>query len=72
MNFNLRRQNSIRVYVRNKNRYNVETKEQGILFVDIHDFAGTTIGQIKEVNCTIHSSSVLSTHNKVKSFVICS
>ncbi|XP_053394593.1 uncharacterized protein LOC123545094 [Mercenaria mercenaria] len=39
---------NIRVYVRNKSRYNPETGERNFLFVDINDFAGTTIGDVKE------------------------
>ena len=43
------RKKNIRIFVRNKARYNPETKEKDFLFVDINDFAGTTIGDIKEV-----------------------
>lgn len=39
----------IRIFVRNKSRYNPETKERDFLFVDVTDFAETTIGDIKEV-----------------------
>lgn len=39
----------VRVHVRNKNRYNVETKNCNFLYVEVNDFAGTTIGDIKEV-----------------------
>ena len=44
----------IRIYVRNKARYNPETKERDFLFVDINNFAGTTIGDIKEVRIETH------------------
>ena len=44
------RKKDIRIYVRNKARYNPEAKERDFLYVDITDFAGTTIGDIKEVN----------------------
>lgn len=39
----------VRVHVRNKNRYNVETRNCKLLYVEVNDFAGTTIGDIKEV-----------------------
>lgn len=41
---------SIRVFVRNKSRYNPASAERNLLFVDVSDFAGTTIGEVKEVD----------------------
>ncbi|XP_069111071.1 platelet binding protein GspB-like [Argopecten irradians] len=44
----LRRRPSVKVYVRNKARYNPSTEGKDFVCVDITDFAGTTIGDIKE------------------------
>ncbi|XP_063410099.1 uncharacterized protein LOC134693283 [Mytilus trossulus] len=38
----------IRIFVRNKARYNPASKEYGFLHVDVANYAGTTIGNIKE------------------------
>ena len=39
----------MRLFVRNKARYNPASKEYGFLHVDFVNYAGTTIGNIKEV-----------------------
>ncbi|KAJ8319803.1 hypothetical protein KUTeg_001390 [Tegillarca granosa] len=44
----IRRKRNIRIYVRNKMRYNPEAKVYDFLHVEIDNFAGTTIGHIKE------------------------
>jgi len=41
---------NICIYVRNKARYNPETNGKDFLCVNVTNFAGTTIGDIKEVS----------------------
>ncbi|XP_046559166.1 uncharacterized protein LOC124268187 [Haliotis rubra] len=44
----MNRQRNIRIFVRNKQKYNPASFSTDLQYVDITDFAGTTIGYIKE------------------------